>query len=129
MTALDFQRIARWSGAMLIAVVGAIHLTLAPGHFEAAVYIGVFLANVGAALVAAVNISRDALWGWLLGLLTAGGAFLFYGATRLFSFPRYSEAVGKWAEPFGIFALGVEAAFVLLFLVALSAGLMRSQGE
>lgn len=61
--------------------------------------------------------------------MTAGGAFVFYVLTRLFSFPGYSEAVGKWVEPFGILALVVEAAFVVLFLVAISAGLVRSQSQ
>lgn len=130
MRGLDYQRMVRWSGALLIAVVGALHLILAPMHFQAAVYIGLFfLANVGVALVAALNISRDALWGWILGFLTAGGAFVFYVLTRLLSFPGYSGAAGKWVEPFGILALVVEAAFVVLFLVAISAGLVRSQSQ
>ncbi len=122
----DLSRAARWSGVVLIALTGSIHFTLAPEHFKEATWVGVlFLANIGAALVAAVNISRDALWGWVLGALTAGGAFSIYILSRAVSLPRYAEAVGKWEEPLGVFSLIVEAAFVVLFLVVIVAGLTR----
>lgn len=128
MSSFDLSRAARWSGALLIAVVGAIHLVLAQEHFKEATYIGVlFLGNIGAALVAAVNISRDALWGWVLGAATAGGAFVMYVVTRVVSLPGYAEAAGEWLEPVGIFSLIVEASFLALFLAAIAAGLTRVQ--
>ena len=126
----DITKMLRWSGVVLIAFVGAIHLILSPEHFKAATYIGVFfLASIGASLVAAANISRDSIWGWVLGFLTVGGAFTVYILSRLITFPRFSEATSKWGEPIGILALIVEAAFVLLFLVVLATRRTRAQTE
>ncbi len=124
----DLQRAARWSGALLITVVGSIHFILTPEHFKEAIWVGVlFLGNIGAAIVAALNISRDALWGWVLGALTAGGAFAIYILTRSVTLPRYEEAVGEWLETLGIFSLIVEASFVVLFLVVIATGLTRAR--
>ena len=124
----DLSRAARWSGVLLIALTGLIHFFLTPEHFKEATWVALlFLCNIGAALVAAVNISRDALWGWILGALTAGGAFTIYIISRAVSLPRYAEAVGKWEEPLGVFSLIVEATFVLLFLVVIVTGLTRAR--
>ncbi len=124
----DLQRAARWSGVLLITVVGLIHFILTPEHFKEAIWVGVlFLANIGAAIVAALNISRDALWGWVLGALTAGGAFGIYVLSRAVTLPRYEEAVGEWLETLGIFSLIVEASFVVLFLVVIATGLTRAR--
>ncbi len=113
---------------MLIALTGLIHFFLTPEHFKEATWVALlFLCNIGAALVAAVNISRDALWGWVLGAITAGGAFAMYVLSRALTLPRYPEATGKWEEPLGVFSLIVEGSFVVLFLVVIIAGLTRAR--
>ncbi|MDQ3912056.1 MAG: hypothetical protein M3305_09875, partial [Actinomycetota bacterium] len=58
-------RAAKAAGLLLISVAGLIHLITAPEHYEEATYIGVlFSANLFGALLAAVGIYRDELWGW-----------------------------------------------------------------
>ena len=61
-----------------IVATGLIHLATAGDSFGEATYKGLlFVANGAGALVAAVGVYRDRPdWGWLLGALVAGGAFL-----------------------------------------------------
>ncbi len=107
---------SRWSGIVLIVIVGLIHLVTVPHHFEVATYMGwLFLANLVGSLVAAVGIYREALWGWLLGVLIAGGAFVLYLISRTIGLPEASEFVGHWGT-WGIISLIVEGLFVALFL-------------
>ncbi len=56
------------------------------------------------------------MWGWLLGLAVASGAFASYIISRAVGLPGFTERIGEWANPFGILSLIVEAAFVALFL-------------
>ena len=54
----------RWAGVVLIVACGLIHLISAPDHLQEATYVGVlFLASFAGALVAALGIYRDRLWG------------------------------------------------------------------
>ena len=102
--------------------VGLIHLIGAPQHFRAAPYLGVvFVANFIGALVAAVGLYRDVLWGWLLGALIAGGAFVMYLISRSIGLPGYEQAVGRWFGPLGVLSLVVEALFIAVFLLGLIA--------
>jgi hypothetical protein len=111
----------RWAGVLLLLACGLIHLISAPDHLEEATYVGVlFLANCAGALVAAVGIFRDRLWGWLLGALVAGGAFVMFIVSRLIGLPAYQEHVGMWiGDSFGD-RLGIPSLFVEAPLVALS---------
>jgi hypothetical protein len=105
-----------WAGILLIVVVGIIHLIEAPEHLEEATYIGVlFLINVLFAFVSAFGIYRGAQWGWVLGVLVAGGAFVMYVVSRSFGLPGLDEDVGNWLEPAGILSLIVEGVFVLVY--------------
>jgi hypothetical protein len=62
------QRILRLAGIALVVVVVLTHLIGAPQHYRVAPYIGIgFVANFIGALVAAIGIYRDAMWGWVLG--------------------------------------------------------------
>src|ERR671932_826650 len=112
----------RWAGVLLIVACGLIHLVSAPDHLQEATYIGVlFLANGAGALVAAVGIYQDRLWGWLLGALVAGGAFVMFIVSRLIGLPAYQEHVGMWVgDSFGD-RLGIPSLFVEAPLVVLSA--------
>lgn len=77
-----------------------------------------FVVNLIGALVAAFGLYRDALWGWLLGVLVAGGALVLYVISRLVGLPGFEHAVGRWFGPLGIISLIVEALFLAVFLVA-----------
>src|SRR5215212_8145837 len=106
----------------LIVVVGLTHLIGAPPHYRVAPYIGVgFVANFIGALVAAVGIYRDALWGWLLGAIVAGGALVMYVVSRSIGLPGFEHAVGRWSGPLGVLSLVVEALFLAVFLLWLIA--------
>jgi hypothetical protein len=97
----------------LIAVVGLIHLLEAPEELEEVTYLGLlFLANFGAAVVAAIGIFRNYRWG--LGTLVAGGAFAGYVISRTLGLP--AMPVEDWLEPLGLLSLLVEALFVGLCL-------------
>ena len=110
-----------WSGIALIVIVGVIHLLETPEYFEAATYLGIlFLANFVGALVAAVGIYQGRGWGWVLGILVAGGAFVAYIISRTVGLPGLGEA--EFFEPGGIVSLIVEALFVGLALLAVGRG-------
>ena len=68
-----------------------------------------------ASIVAAIGIYRDArLWGWGLGLLIAGGAFVGYILSRTVGLPGME--VEEWLNPLGILSLALEVIFVGLYL-------------
>ena len=107
---------AQGAGLVLILVTGAIHLIDAPSSFGDAPYKGwLFVANGVAAIVAAVGIARARRWGWILGLLVAGGAFVGYVISRTVGLPGLEPDV--WLEPIGVLSLLVEATFVVLFVL------------
>jgi uncharacterized membrane protein HdeD (DUF308 family) len=112
----------RWAGVLLIIACGLIHLVSAPDHLQEATYVGVlFLANGAGALVAAFGIYRNRLWGWVLGALVAGGAFVMFIVSRLIGLPAYQEHVGMWVgDSFGD-RLGIPSVFVEAPLVVLAA--------
>lgn len=108
----------KWAGIALILLVGLIHLLESPDYFEAATYVGaLFIANAAGALVAAFGIVRGNAWGWVLGLLISGGAFVAYIISRTSGLPG-AEALAQesFFEPSGVLSLVVEAFFVILFL-------------
>jgi hypothetical protein len=116
MSLTNLQGKISWAGILLIVVVGIIHLIEAPEHLEEATYVGVlFLINVLFAFVSAFGIYRGAQWGWVLGVLVAGGAFVMYVVSRAIGLPGLDEVVGNWLEPAGILSLIVEGLFVLVY--------------
>ena len=118
-TSLGAPRAFRMTGAILLLATGLIHLIDAPEHYEEATYVGLlFSADLLGALLAAFGIYKDALWGWLLGLVVAGGAFILYLISRLIGLPGYEVHVGEWSEPLGIISTIIEPGFVVLFLLA-----------
>ncbi len=118
MTDITMRRILKPAAILLIVAVGLLHLYGTPPHYRVAPYIGVgFIANFIGALVAAVGIYRDALWGWLLGALVAGGALLMYVVSRSVGLPGFEHAIGRWTGPLGVLSLVVEALFLAVFLL------------
>ena len=107
------------AGIALILVVGLIHLIDAPEDLEEGSYLGyLFVANFLGALVASVGIYRGNRWGWVLGLLVAGGAFAGYMISRTAGLPGLGVEE-EWLEPLGVLSLIVEALFVGVFLAIL----------
>ena len=105
---------AVWAGVSLIAVVGLIHLIEAPEYLEEAAYVGaLFLANFVGAAVAAAGIYRGHGWGWGLGALVAGGAFVGCVISRTVGLPGLP--IEEWLEPLGVVSLLVEGLFVGLY--------------
>ena len=102
-----------------IVATGLIHLATARDSFGEATYKGLlFVANGIGALVAAIGVYRDrADWGWLLGALVAGGAFLGYVLSRTVGLPGLPAEPEAWFEPLGVASLVVEAVFLIVFAV------------
>src|SRR3977135_3937651 len=104
------------AGVALILVTGAIHFIDAPSSFSDATYKGLlFVANGIAAIIAAVGIYRGRSWGWLLGVLVAGGALVGYAISRTIGLPGLAPEI--WiSSPLAVLSLAVEAAFVAVFV-------------
>ncbi|MBV9300602.1 MAG: hypothetical protein JOY53_00675 [Acidobacteriaceae bacterium] len=109
-------KLLTWMGILLIALEGLIHLLDAPGSFDDATYKGLlFMAIVLGAAVASIGIYQGRRWGWSLGALIAGSAFLGYVISRTIGLPGLP--VDEWLEPLGILSLLVESLFLGLYLV------------
>ncbi len=109
-----------WAGIILILLTGLIHAIDAPSSFGDATYKGLlFVANALGALVAAIGIYRGSRsWGWALGLLVAGGAFVMYIVSRTVGLPGLKP--DDWLEPLGVASLIIEALFVASALRAMA---------
>jgi hypothetical protein len=104
------------AGISLIVIVGLIHLINSPGDLEEGSYTGLlYLANFFGAILAAIGIYRGRSWGWSLGALIAGGAFVAYVISRTVGLPELGVEE-EWLEPLGVLSLLVEALFVGLYL-------------
>ena len=104
-----------WTGILLIAALGLIHLLEAPEELEEATYLGLlFLANFGGAVVAAIGLYRNDRWAWLLGVMLAGGSFVGYVVSCTVGLPGLE--VEEWLQPLGLLSLLVEGLFIGLYL-------------
>ena len=73
----------KWLGIGLIGASGLIHLIEGPEYLQEVRYIGLlFVASVVGALLAAFGIARGERWGWMLGVLVAGGSIAGYLLSR-----------------------------------------------
>lgn len=105
------------AGISLIVIVGLIHLINSPGDLEEGSYTGLlYLANFVGALTAAIGIYRGRSWGWSLGALVAGGAFVAYVISRTVGLPGL-PVEEEWLEPLGLLSLLVEALFLGLYVM------------
>lgn len=111
MNTLSVPRNALWAGIALIALTGLIHVVEAPEYFESATYLGLsFVANALGAALAAYGIWQQRAWGWGLGALVAGGAFVAYVWSRTVGLPGLTGT--EFFEPIGIASLLAEGGFV-----------------
>jgi hypothetical protein len=102
----------RTAGAALISLVGLIHLLVTPEYYGFAPYLGLLMiANLVGSVVSAVGIYQGREWGWWLGVVMAGGAFLGYIESRTLGLPGL-PAWEPFTEPPGLISLVVEAFFV-----------------
>jgi hypothetical protein len=109
----------KWIAILAILAAGLIHLAEARDAFGDATYEGILFVTHGlGAVVAAVGIYRDRRgWGWLLGLLVAGGAIIAYVASRTVGLPGLAPEPENWLEPPGVASLVVEVLFVAVFVL------------
>jgi hypothetical protein len=106
----------RWLGIILILETGLLHILTSQAEYEEAAYMGyLFAANFFGALVAAFGIYHKQVWGWILGLVVAVGSIAGYIWSRTLGMPQMN--VEEWFSPYGVIALTVEGAFVLLALL------------
>jgi hypothetical protein len=129
MNRLSMPKNLMWAGIVLIALVGLIHLVEAPEYFEEVTYLGIlYVANVLGAGVAAVCIYRgERTWGWTLGALVAGDAFIAYRISRSVGLPGLDEA--EFAEPTRLAALVAEALYIGVYLKAIASRTTQPTGS
>lgn len=110
----------KWLAITAILATGLVHLGEARDAFGEATYKGLlFVANGVGALAATIGIQRDRRpWGWWLGLLVAGGAFIGYVVSRTVGLPGLAPEPDAWFEPAGVASLVFEALFILIFIFA-----------
>jgi hypothetical protein len=131
----DFSgQILRWAGATLIFLIGGAHVLISGEHFLAAPYLGMlFLLNFAGSIAAAFGLYWSPnRWGWLLGDVIAGGAFVGFIVSRAVGLPGFEEEVGKWFSIAGLLCLLMEGGFISLSLLALTPqgrALVRMQQE
>jgi hypothetical protein len=112
---------AKWTGVVLIVIVGL--LNFHPPHFlfESANYFGFaerilelgLLANLLGAIAAAIVIYQNQQWGWVLGVIITLISFVLYVAQQTVGLPGLPKA---WLEPSRIVSVIVEVAYVVLAL-------------
>ena len=100
---------------VIILEIGLVHYFTAQHEFEEAAVLGfLFIANFLGAIVAAYAIYRQKTWGWGLGLAIAVGSIAGYAWSRTLGMPGMD--VEEWFTPYGIVAMMLEGAFIILVL-------------
>ena len=110
-----------WFGLLLLTAIGWLHFRDIPDKLSETAYLGwlYILLVAGCAAAGAWLLSSHWKNGYGLGLLISAGAIVFYILTRTTGLPNAKDDIGNWAEPAGIIALILEAAFVILSIVQL----------
>ena len=111
-------RLVTFTGISLILLVGFTHMYVFPRHFETAPYLGLSFAVLFVlSLISAFSILRGSRrWGWALGAVISGVAFVSYILSRLFGFPGFEEAHNSWANPAGTVAMAFEVLFEFTYV-------------
>jgi len=118
-------------GALLLRVLGvigclavaAIHVLDQGGlpgtkdpHYVQIMYYALEVAGVAAATLL---LTRPARAGWVIAAGVAAGPILGYILSRGPGLPNYTDDIGNWAEPLGVFSLVVEGVLLILAAAAL----------
>jgi hypothetical protein len=110
------SKIVHWLAIILILETGLLHIMTAQAEYEEAAYMGyLFAVNFFGAVIAAFAIYRRQFWGWMLGLLIAGGSIAGFVWSRTLGMPGMD--VEEWFSPYGIVSLSVEGLFILLIVL------------
>lgn len=108
----------KWAGIVLILLTGLIHFIEAPGHMgEEAMLAWMFILNGIGSLLAAYAIYKRQIFGWLLGLLIAGGAIAGYFISRTMGMPGMQV---EEADAVGVTTVILEILFILAAVLALA---------
>ena len=110
---------AKGTGIVLIVMIGLLNFHVPHFLLESPKDVGsassllelALFATLLGAVVAAVGISRNRRWGWLLGILVTGIFFVLYLAQETTVLPGLPKT---WWEPSRIVSLLVEGLFVVL---------------
>jgi hypothetical protein len=109
-------RTFQWFSVAIIAIIGLVHLYMAPQEYGEVAYMGIlFGINFVAAILAAVGIYRQNNWAWLLGVGIALGSLIGYVLSRTVGLPGME--IEAWLTPTGVLSLVTEVVFILLVVV------------
>ena len=107
-----------WTGIVLILLTGLVHFIEVRGHMgEEAMLAWMFILNGLGSLLAAYGIYKRQAFGWLLGLIIAGGAIAGYLISRTVGMPgMHVEEVNA----VGVAAVIIETLFIIVAVLALA---------
>lgn len=117
---IPISRRLAWGAAIALLASALVHFVEAPAAFSDATYKGLLFVAYGiGALIAAGGILRGVWsWGWIFGVIMAGGAILGYVASRTIGLPGIPAEPNAWFEPWGVASLLAEGIVVVLFFIA-----------
>lgn len=110
---------ARFVGALLCVQVAIIHTIDQggiPGSKEPS-YVGVgywILEIIGIVTAIALMTNRSVRLSWFIAIGVGAGPMIGYILSRGPGLPDYTDDVGNWGEPLGVFALITEAILLVL---------------
>jgi len=111
---MKFQTL-QWISVALILGIGLIHLSMVPGEYDEAQYMGILFAiNFLAAIMAAIGILRQEAWGWVLGVVIAAGSLIGYILSRTVGLPGME--IEAWLQPLGLLSFVAEGIFLVLVI-------------
>lgn len=115
-------RMLRWAGTFFIFSIGVVHLLHAEEFFSAEAYLGALtLVNFLVSCAVAVALSRSGgRVAWALGAAISAGSLALFLISRTLGLPGYEEVVGQWLNFPAWIVMGMELAYLALFLAALS---------
>ncbi len=103
-------------GLALLTAIAWTHFKDIPDKLGETPYMGwgYILLVAGCAAAGAWLLTHHVRAGYVLGLVISLGAILGYVLTRSVGLPLALGDIGNWAEPWGVFSLVVETAFIVL---------------